>query len=380
MSSNPDQDRHIARLLEAVLDLPDEQRRQYLAEHCEDDELIGKVERLLKAEQSGAQVLDAPLMTGLSVDFDELARSVREEKEPIRRTIGHYTLEEVLGEGGMGRVYLAYQKEPVKRHVALKIMRHGLSSSADQARFDAERQSLARLNHPNIAQMFEAGATSDGKLFFAMELVRGMPITRYCDAKVLNIWQRLQIFMEALMAVQHAHQNQLLHRDLKPSNILVTEIDGIPMVKIIDFGISLGLDEVAGRVRQRGQRAGTPGYSSPESLEPEELNIHLDTRSDIYTLGIVLYELLCGKRPFDEPGDAPRDVWRRIAKDAPLHPAEQLAGMAPERLNDIAAVRVDTTGGVGQAAQGRHRRHCHESHRARTRQTIQLGGGFLLRP
>lgn len=339
MSGRADQDRKLAELLTAVLDLDPDQRDAYLKEHCHDPEIKRHVTRLLEQEEEKEQVLDAALMTGLNIDLDELARSAEPEKEPERRTIGHYTLEEVLGEGGMGRVYLAYQKEPVKRHVALKIMRHGLSSSADQARFDAERQSLARLNHPNIAQMFEAGATSDGKLFFAMELVRGSAITRYCDHHQFDTWQRLQVFMEALTAVQHAHQNQLLHRDLKPSNILVTDIDGTPIVKVIDFGISLGLDEMAGGARQRGQRAGTPGYSSPESLEPEEANIHLDTRSDIYTLGIVLYELLCGRRPFDEPGDPPREVWRRIAEMDPLHPALQLTSMSPKRLAEVSAAR-----------------------------------------
>lgn len=335
-----EKDRLIAELLDAVIDLAPEARRAHLEAATNDPEVVRRVLQLLEAEGDGAQVLDAPIMTTMNLDLESLERARREDvKEPIRRTIGHYTLEEVLGEGGMGRVYLAYQKEPIQRQVALKIMRHGLSSAADEARFDAERRSLARLSHPNIAQMFEAGATDDGKLFFAMELVRGLPITRYCDTHQLDVYQRLHIFMDVLLAVQHAHQRQLLHRDLKPSNILVAEIDHIPMVKVIDFGISLGIDEQVGEARQKGQRAGTPGYSSPEALQPGDAVLGLDTRSDIYTLGIVLYELLCGRRPFDEPGDSLDEVWRRITEDTPLHPAQQLGLMHPDDAEAIALAR-----------------------------------------
>ncbi len=145
--------------------------------------------------------------------------------------------------------------------------------------------------------------------------------------------------MDVLLAVQHAHQRQLLHRDLKPSNILVTELDQVPMVKVIDFGISLGIDETAGEARQKGQRAGTPGYSSPESLEPDGADLGLDTRSDVYTLGIVLYELCCGRRPFDAPGDSMQEVWRKINEDTPLHPAQQISMMDTKTAEGIAAAR-----------------------------------------
>lgn len=343
MDSNTHQnnDRLIAELLEAVLDLPPEQRRPRLETLCQDPNIIARVLELLDDEgEEGDHVLDAPIMTTLNLDMEALERSHAEaSQEPIRRTIGHYTLEEVLGEGGMGRVYLAYQQEPIQRQVALKIMRHGLSSSADEARFDGERRSLARLSHPNIAQMYEAGSTEDGKLFFAMELVRGMPITRFCDTRALDVFQRLHIFMDVLLAVQHAHQRQLLHRDLKPSNILVTEIDHVPMVKVIDFGISLGIDEKDGEARQKGQRAGTPGYSSPESLEPGGADLGLDTRSDIYTLGIVLYELVCGRRPFDEAGDSLDEVWRKINEDTPLYPSQQIASLHPDDAEPLARTR-----------------------------------------
>ncbi|MEE4173413.1 MAG: serine/threonine-protein kinase [Xanthomonadales bacterium] len=333
-------DQLIAELLDAVIDLEPDARRAHLEGATDDPDVIRRVIELIEGESDSEKLLDNPLMTTMDLDLDALEQAREQDtKEPIRRTIGHYTLEEVLGEGGMGRVYLAYQKEPIQRQVALKIMRHGLSSSADEARFDAERRSLARLSHPNIAQMFEAGSTDDGKLFFAMELVRGKPITRYCDSNNLDIYQRLHIFMDVLLAVQHAHQRQLLHRDLKPSNILVAEIDNIPLVKVIDFGISLGIDEALGEARQKGQRAGTPGYSSPESLEPGGDDLGLDTRADVYTLGIVLYELVCGRRPFDEPGDSMEEVWRKINEDTPLHPAQQITAMATDQAEGIAAVR-----------------------------------------
>ncbi len=339
-STQQQKDRLIAELLDEVVDLTPEARRAHLRQATNDEEVILRVINILEGESKAEKVLEAPLMTTIDLDLDRLEQNHKEKtKEPIRRTIGHYTLEQVLGEGGMGRVYLAYQKEPIQRQVALKIMRHGLSTAADEARFDAERRSLARLSHPNIAQMFEAGSTEDGKLFFAMELVQGMPITRYCDSRSLSIWERLHIFMDVLLAVQHAHQRQLLHRDLKPSNILVTELDQVPMVKVIDFGISLGIDETAGEARQKGQRAGTPGYSSPESLEPEGADLGLDTRSDVYTLGIVLYELACGRRPFDEPGDSMQEVWRKINEDTPFHPAQQISMMDQANAEAIAAAR-----------------------------------------
>jgi len=337
-AGDPGQDRLVAELLAAALELAPGERRAFLERRCDDAKLVRRILRMLDQEDDAERTLGAPVMTGAEVDLEGWSREAQ-EREPLRRTVGPYTLEEVLGEGGMGRVYQAWQKHPVERRVALKIMRHGLSSAVDQARFEAERRSLARLSHPNIAQMFEAGATDDGCLYFAMELVPGAPITHYCDHRALPLWQRLHVFMEALLGVQHAHQNQLLHRDLKPSNILVTEVDGVPMVKVIDFGISLGLDEKAGRVRQQGQRAGTPGYASPESVAPDSHDVHLDTRSDVYTLGIVLYELLCGQRPFDRPGDSPREVWRRIREEKPLTPAQQLARLDAADAAEVAARR-----------------------------------------
>ncbi len=351
--SQQEKDRLIAELLDAVIELSPEERRRHLAAATDDTEVIDRVLSLLEGETRDERLLDQPILTTVAFDMDQLEEEHQaRSEEPIRRTIGHYTLQQVLGEGGMGRVYLAHQEEPIQRQVALKIMRHGLSSSADEARFDAERRSLARLGHPNIAQMYEAGSTEDGKLFFAMELVLGMPITRFCDTHRLNVFQRLHIFMDVLLAVQHAHQRQLLHRDLKPSNILVTEIDHVPMVKVIDFGISLGIDEQAGEARQKGQRAGTPGYSSPEALAPDGAELGLDTRADIYTLGIVLYELMCSRRPFDEPGDSIETVWKRICEDNPLHPAQQIAAMANEEAEHVAYARDTRPAGLAKVLSG----------------------------
>lgn len=344
MSEQAREDKKVAELLEAVIDLSAEDRVDALQDLGAELGLAEYVLKLASAEEESDFVLDQPLLTSTDIDLDELARTAQETSgeggpEPEDpESIGPFRLQHLLGEGGMGRVYLARQEYPVSRDVALKIMRRGLTRESDRIRFDTERQALARLNHPHIAQMFEAGTTEEGHPWFAMELVQGEPITRYCDRHCLDIDERLRLFADALLAVQHAHQKQLLHRDLKPSNILVTEVDGLPMVKIIDFGIAEGLgdenDEAPGR-----QRAGTPGYSPPESLSSPDEVIHLDTRSDIYTLGVTLYELLSARRPYDQPGEAPTAVWRRIRSGAPLTPAQQVADLPTEEAVGIAQLR-----------------------------------------
>lgn len=221
-------------------------------------------------------------------------------RETLGTMVGRYRLIQEIGEGGFGIVYKAEQTEPVKRTVALKILKPGMDTREVVARFEAERQTLALMNHPNIAQVYDGGATESGRPYFVMELVKGTPLTRYCDDRVLTIRQRLELFVEVLNAVQHAHQKGIIHRDLKPSNIMVGEHDGKPLIKVIDFGIAKAL--IGERTQTTvftgfGKMIGTPQYMSPEQVEANVMDS--DTRSDIYSLGVVLYEVLTGRTPLD---------------------------------------------------------------------------------
>ena len=214
--------------------------------------------------------------------------------------IGRYKLLQQLGEGGCGIVYMAEQEEPVRRRVAVKVIKLGMDTKSVIARFEAERQALAIMDHPNIAKVLDAGATDGGRPFFVMELVRGIKITDYCDQNKLPTADRLKLFVQVCQAIQHAHQKGIIHRDIKPSNILVTLHDGVPVPKVIDFGIAKATQ---GRLTDQTlftafeQFIGTPAYMSPEQAEMSGLDI--DTRSDIYALGVLLYELLTGRTPFD---------------------------------------------------------------------------------
>jgi tRNA A-37 threonylcarbamoyl transferase component Bud32 len=220
--------------------------------------------------------------------------------ETLGQILGRYKLLEKVGEGGFGVVYVAEQKEPVKRRVALKIIKLGMDTRQVVARFEAERQALALMDHPNIAKVLDAGATESGRPYFVMELVRGVRITDYCDQHKLSTKQRLELFILVCQAIQHAHQKGIIHRDIKPSNILVTLHDGVPVPKVIDFGIAKATQQELTEktvYTQLQQFVGTPAYMSPEQAEMSGLDI--DTRSDIYSLGVLLYELLTGSTPFD---------------------------------------------------------------------------------
>ncbi len=220
------------------------------------------------------------------------------------RRIGPWRLLELLGEGGMGAVYLAEQDEPVYRRVALKVIKPGMDSREVLARFDSERQALARLNHPGIATIFEAGSTDDGRPYFVMELVRGLPITEYCNTNKLAIRERLELFVQVCRAMHHAHQKGIIHRDLKPSNVLVGLVDGVPAVKVIDFGLAKAIDQrLTERTlfTQHGMLVGTPEYMSPE--QAGKTNLDVDITTDVYSLGILLYELLVGVLYFRSWGE-----------------------------------------------------------------------------
>jgi serine/threonine protein kinase len=238
------------------------------------------------------------------------------------RSIGNYRLIKKLGEGGMGQVWLAEQTAPVRRNVALKLIRAGMCDDTTLHRFQSERQSLAIMDHPSIAKVFDAGATSDGQPYFVMEYVPGLPITDYCDQKKLNIRERLELFIQVCEGVQHAHQKSIMHRDLKPANVLVVEVDGKPMPRIIDFGLAkaaIPYGFVDDTVTVVGTPLGTPAYMSPEQADPRVRDV--DTRTDVYSLGVLLYELLTGTLPFDpeEWKDKPLDyVLRQVReKDTP---------------------------------------------------------------
>jgi eukaryotic-like serine/threonine-protein kinase len=269
-----------------------------------------------------------------AIDFAAAARAPRPKiprqlgSRDVR--IGPYRLLEVLGEGGMGCVYLAEQRQPVKRRVAIKLIRTSLASVDAQARFHAERQAMARLAHANVAQMFEAGTTEDGFPYFVMELVPGTPITRYSDQHQLSVDQRLELFVAVCHGVQHAHQKQILHRDLKPSNILVAEVDGKPVPKIIDFGIAKALDQplTDADIETGAHRIGTPSYMSPEALRVTSERADLDTRSDVYALGVVLYELLTGSRPFKTEGSSHLDLMHEIIENEAPRPSTRVTALA----------------------------------------------------
>ncbi|MEJ2702988.1 MAG: protein kinase, partial [Sedimentisphaerales bacterium] len=317
-------------IFQNAIEIQDPLKRElYLEDACkEDPRLRAEVEALLRAHEKAGDYLEAPVAeVNITLNGSALI-------EGPGTKIGHYELLELIGEGGMGLVYLAEQKEPVRRRVALKIIKPGMDSRQVIARFEAERQTLALLDHPNIAHVFDAGTTEAGRPYFVMEYVKGMSITRYCDEHRLDVEQRLRLFREVCEGVHHAHQKGIIHRDLKPSNILVSIHGDRAVPKIIDFGIAKA---AAGTLTEKtvftfqGQLMGTPEYMSPEQVNVASQDI--DTRSDIYSLGVVLYELLAGVLPFEREslqkiGFA--EVQRTLREVEPASPSVRLSNLGQQ--------------------------------------------------
>ena len=334
-----------------ALNLSDlEQRKLFLDQACAGNpELRAAVEELLSA-QGNAEHFFAKGASAFNLPADEIPSALKEgisEKvfldEPIGTRVGPYKLLQKLGEGGCGVVYMAEQEKPVRRRVALKVIKLGMDTKNVIARFEAERQALALMDHPNIARVLDAGATETGRPYFVMELVRGVKITEYCDANNFDTRQRLELFIQVCHALQHAHQKGVIHRDIKPSNILVTHHDGVPVPKVIDFGIAKAIE---GKLTEQTlftayeQLIGTPAYMSPEQAEYSGLDV--DTRSDIYSLGVLLYELLTGKTPFDHKEmmqSGVEGMRRTLRETEPQRPSGILTTLHGTELTATAAHR-----------------------------------------
>ena len=361
-------DAAIAEYLEALEKGTPLDREAFLAQHAE---IADELRQFL--EDDSALKRDAPRpIAGRAATSDQSHDSASPIavalSEPARTsdlasavapgtTIGtRYRLLEVIGEGGMGTVWMAEQREPMRRMVALKLIKPGMASKAVLTRFGAERQALALMDHPNIAKVLDGGTTEDGRPYFVMELVRGIPLTQYCDERRLPVAARLDLFVQVCQAVQHAHQKGIIHRDIKPTNILVTEHDGRPVPKVIDFGLAKALQGPQALTEHTmftafGAMVGTPLYMAPEQVGINALDV--DTRSDVYALGVILYELLTGSTPLEKQRfkqAAWEEICRLIREEEPPRPSLRLS--SSDALPSIAACRHTEPDKLGKLVRG----------------------------
>ena len=330
---DPERHRKVSDLFQRAADLPDSEREAFLKGECGGDEsLVADVLGLLAHDPGSVGAIRKETASNL-----------------VGSRIGHYHLLETLGSGGMGEVYLAEQKEPIHRKVALKIIKMGMDTKEVIARFESERQALALMDHVNIAKVFDAGATEQGRPYFVMEHVQGVPITQFCDQHRLSTRERLGLFSQVCHAIHHAHQKGIIHRDIKPSNVLVSSQDGDPVPKVIDFGVAKAISQ---RLTERtmfteqGQLIGTPEYMSPE--QADRTGLHVDTTSDVYSLGVLLYELLTGVLPFESGTLRAADydeIRRIIREEEPPKPSSRLSslgeaatGIADRRNTSVSAL------------------------------------------
>jgi eukaryotic-like serine/threonine-protein kinase len=346
MATRPQNWEVVKALLEAALEKEPARRAAFVKESCADATVCAEVERLLAEHDEAGRFLSTPALRDFPIATDasnasSLARTASiVSSESVGTVIGRYHLIHKIGEGGMGEVWEAEQKEPIRRRVAVKLIKAGMNTREVMARFESERQALALMDHSAIAKVFDAGSTPQGAPYFVMEYVAGVSITSYCDIHRLSIRERLELFTHVCEGVQHAHQKAIIHRDLKPSNILVTEVDGRAVPKIIDFGVAKALSQklTADTIFTRaGALVGTPEYMSPEQANSSGEDI--DTRSDVYSLGIILYELLAGGPPIELRKIAFEEFLRRLREEDPPKPSTRISAHDPSASTELSRKR-----------------------------------------